>query len=133
MAERLVAADASPLIGLAAAGGFDLLRGLFGRLTITNTVRDEVLAGGDLPGAAELAAAIRDGWIEIVHTPAAGPQLRGKVVLTPAARMSRGVPLQEGRGKPQRATIVVHRYSGPIQGTRRMCHRGGSDFQFGSG
>ena len=71
MAERLVAADASPLIGLAAAGGFDLLRRLFGQLAITHTVRDEVLAGGDLPGAAELAAAIRDGWIQVEHTPAA--------------------------------------------------------------
>lgn len=71
MAERLVAADASPLIGLAAAGGFDLLRRLFGQLTITNTVRDEVLAGGDLPRAAELAAAIRDGWVQVEHTPAA--------------------------------------------------------------
>ena len=71
MAERLVAADASPLIGLAAAGEFDLLRRLFGQLTITNTVRDEVLAGADLPGAAELAAAIRDGWIQVEHTPAA--------------------------------------------------------------
>ena len=71
MAERLVAADASPLIGLAAAGGFDLLRRLFGQLTITNTMRDEVLAGGDLPGAAELAAAIRDGWVQVEHTLAA--------------------------------------------------------------
>ena len=53
---------------VAAAGGFDLLRRLFGQLTITNTVRDEVLAGGDLPGAAELAAAIRDGWIQDEHT-----------------------------------------------------------------
>ena len=71
MAERLVAADASPLIGPAAAGGFDLLRRLFGQLTVTDTVRDEVLAGGDLPGAAELAAAIRDGWIQVEHTPEA--------------------------------------------------------------
>lgn len=31
MAERLVAADASPLIGLAAAGAFHLLRTLFGQ------------------------------------------------------------------------------------------------------
>lgn len=65
MAERLVAADASPLIGLAAAGGFDLLRGLFGRLVVTTQVRDEVLAGSDLPGARELVGAIRDGWIEV--------------------------------------------------------------------
>ena len=39
MAERLVAADASPLIGLAAAGAFDLLRKLFGRVTVTAEVR----------------------------------------------------------------------------------------------
>ena len=50
MAERLVAADASPLIGLAAAGAFDLLRRLFGEVTVTNAVRDEVLAGRELPG-----------------------------------------------------------------------------------
>ena len=68
MADRLVTAAASPLIGLAAAGGFDLLRKLFGHLKITDTVRDEVLAGGDLPGAAELTEAIRHGWIEVEHT-----------------------------------------------------------------
>lgn len=65
MTERLVVADASPLIGLAAAGVFDLLRRLFLRVTVTETVRDEVLAGGELPGARELAAAIEDGWIEV--------------------------------------------------------------------
>jgi hypothetical protein len=70
MAERLVAADASPLIGLAAAGAFELLRGLFGRVTVTEAVRDEVQAGADRPGARELAAAIRDGWIEVAPTPA---------------------------------------------------------------
>ena len=65
MAERLVAADASPLIGLASAGAFDLLRRLFGCVTVTTAVRDEVLAGGDLPGAREVAEAIEDGWIEV--------------------------------------------------------------------
>lgn len=55
MASRLVVADASPLIGLAAAGAFDLLRRLFGQVTITDSVRDEVLAGGERPGARELA------------------------------------------------------------------------------
>lgn len=65
MAERLVAADASPLIGLASAGGFDLLRRLFGRIVVTAQVRDEILAGDELPGASELASAIRDGWIEV--------------------------------------------------------------------
>ena len=66
MAERLVAADASPLIGLAAAGAFDLLRGLFDRVTVTAAVRDEVLAGGGRPGARELIEAIEGGWIEVV-------------------------------------------------------------------
>lgn len=69
MAERLVAADASPLIGLASAGAFGLLRKLFPKVTVTAAVRDEVLAGGDLPGARELEAAICDGWIVIVPNP----------------------------------------------------------------
>jgi predicted nucleic acid-binding protein len=68
MAQRLVAADASPLIGLAAAGAFDLPREVFG--TVTAAVRNEVLAGKGRPGASELAAAIRAGWIEIVRNPA---------------------------------------------------------------
>lgn len=70
MAKRLVAADASPLIGLAAAGAFDLLRQLFGTITVTAAVHDEVMAGKSLPGAAELAGAIEVGWIEVVPTPA---------------------------------------------------------------
>jgi predicted nucleic acid-binding protein len=69
MAKGLVAVDASPLIGLAAAGDFDLLRRLFGKLTITRAVYGEVLAGGDLPGATELAEAIAAGWIEVVRNP----------------------------------------------------------------
>ncbi len=69
MAERLVAADASPLIGLAAAGAFHLLRTLFDEITVTAAVRDEVLAGSQLPGADELAEAIRDRWINVVDVP----------------------------------------------------------------
>ena len=69
MAERLVVADASPLIGLAAAEGFHLLRGLFGQVAVTPDVRDEVFAGGDLPGARELASAIREGWVRVEPQP----------------------------------------------------------------
>ncbi len=72
MARKTVAADASPLIGLAAAGAFDLLRALFGRVEVTAEVRDEVLAGGELPGAAELAGAIREGWIRVAPAPRRG-------------------------------------------------------------
>jgi len=68
MADRFVAADASPLIGLATAGAFHLLKDLFGRVTVTPAVRDEVLAGGSLPGAPELAEAIASGWIELAET-----------------------------------------------------------------
>ena len=50
MAQRLVVADASPLIGLAAADSFDLLRDLFGSVTVTVEVYDEIVAGQGLPG-----------------------------------------------------------------------------------
>lgn len=70
MADRFVAADASPLIGLATAGAFHLLKELFGRVKVTPAVRSEVLAGGSLPGAPELAAAIASGWIEVAEAPA---------------------------------------------------------------
>ena len=65
MAEPLVVADASPLIGLAAAGAFDLLHRLFDRITVTAAVRDEVLAGGGRPGTREVSEAIANGWIEV--------------------------------------------------------------------
>lgn len=66
---RAVIADASPLIGLAAAKRFDLLRRLFGRITVTRAVLDEVMAGGDKPGARELSSAMREGWIRGAPTP----------------------------------------------------------------
>ena len=65
MAERLVTVDASALIGLAKAGAFDLLRSLFETTTVTCIVRDEVLAGEDLPGAQELTSAIEAGWVSL--------------------------------------------------------------------
>ena len=69
MANRLVVADASPLIGLAVAGEFDLLRKLFGRVMVTDAVRDEVLSGEDLPGSLELSNAIQAGWVVVVDVP----------------------------------------------------------------
>jgi predicted nucleic acid-binding protein len=68
-AARFVAADASPLIGLAAAGVFDVLRKLFGTIAITRLVKDEVARGADLPGARELDDALRMGWIRVAPTP----------------------------------------------------------------
>ena len=66
---RFVAADASPLIGLAAAGVFAVLHELFGTVSITRLVKDEVGARGGLPGARELDAAMREGWIRVAPTP----------------------------------------------------------------
>jgi predicted nucleic acid-binding protein len=65
----IVAADASPLIGLAAAGVFDVLRELFGTVMITRVVMEEVTRRVDRPGASELDAALRAGWIRVAPTP----------------------------------------------------------------
>ncbi len=66
---KFVTADASPLIGLAAAGAFEVLRALFGTIVVTRLVKDEVAAGADRPGARELDAALREGWIRVAPTP----------------------------------------------------------------
>jgi len=66
---RFIAADASPLIGLATAGVLDVLRELFGAVTITRLVKDEIAAGQGRPGAQELDAAMRDGWIRVAPAP----------------------------------------------------------------
>jgi predicted nucleic acid-binding protein len=69
MMQRFVIVDASPLIGLAAANAFDLLRQLYGTVTITRIVKDEVTAEPALPGATELHAAMREGWIRVAPAP----------------------------------------------------------------
>src|SRR5512143_580907 len=64
-----VVADASPLIGLAAARAFHALRELYGTVTITRLVKDEVTSHADRPGAPELEAAMRAGWIRVAPAP----------------------------------------------------------------
>lgn len=65
MDARRVLADSHPLIALAAVGHFELLHQLFGRITITTSVEQEVMARPGLSGAAEVADAdlrpARDG------------------------------------------------------------------------
>lgn len=68
---RAAVADSSALIGMATAGVFAALRELFASVTITRPVLEEVRAGGALPGARELDAALRAGWIRVAPTPAA--------------------------------------------------------------
>jgi len=64
-----VVADASPLIGLAAARAFHVLRELYGTATITRLVKDEVTGHANRPGARELEAAMREGWIRVAPAP----------------------------------------------------------------
>jgi len=66
---RFVTADASPLIGLATAGALHLLRELFGTVTITRLVKDEITGHPRRPGAQELDAAMREGWIRVAPAP----------------------------------------------------------------
>jgi len=62
-ATPVVIADAGPLIALARIAALDLLRRLFGRVSITTVVRDEILPPSDFPGAAALQAALEAGWL----------------------------------------------------------------------
>ena len=57
------------MIGLATAGVFEVARRLFDVVTITRLVKDEVEARTDRPGARELDAAMRAGWIRVAPTP----------------------------------------------------------------
>jgi predicted nucleic acid-binding protein len=66
---RCVVADSSPLIGLAAARAFHVLRELYGTVMITRLVKDEVAGHTDRPGSAELEAAMRAGWIRVAPAP----------------------------------------------------------------
>lgn len=66
---RFVAADASPLIALAASGALDLLQRLFDTVTITRLVKDEVTGRGERPGVSEIDAAMRTGWLRVAPAP----------------------------------------------------------------
>ena len=74
---RFVAADASPLIGLANAGALHLLRELFGTVTISRLVKDEVTGDPKRPGARELESAMREGWVRVAPAPLTTWRLSG--------------------------------------------------------
>ena len=75
MARPLVLSDASPLIALSLIERLDLLHSLLGRITITNVVHAEVMAGGDRPGQAAIAAAIRAKRIRVIIDEGPEPKL----------------------------------------------------------
>lgn len=73
MSRRVVIADAGPLIALARIDALALLRGLFGQVFITATVRDELLpADTTFPDAGVLIRTLAEGWIEVVESPQDG-------------------------------------------------------------
>jgi predicted nucleic acid-binding protein len=67
---RVVIADAGPLIALARIDSLHLLPELFGRVSITTTVRDEILpATAAFPDAELLKRTLAEGWMEVVEVP----------------------------------------------------------------
>lgn len=67
--QRVVIADAGPLIALARVGQLNLLPRLFGSVSVTAWVADEVLNGGDFPDSAGLRAAFTEPWLLTVEAP----------------------------------------------------------------
>ena len=61
----VVIADAGPLIALSRIDKLDLLQEIFQQITITNTIRDEILDNNHCKGKVEVIKAINDGWIKI--------------------------------------------------------------------
>ena len=88
--QRVVIADAGPLIGLARIGRLDLLRALFGGVTLTAVVADEI--GIDpRPGASAIAEALAAGWLSIA-SPSGFPDIE---------------PLNPGVDPGERSTIAL--------------------------
>lgn len=58
--------NSSPLILLAKIGQLELLKKLFGYVTITDDVKAEVLIENK-PGSANISAAIGEGWIKVAN------------------------------------------------------------------
>jgi predicted nucleic acid-binding protein len=70
LSRRVVIADAGPLIALARIDALILLRGLFGRVFITATVRDERLPDdATFADTRRLRRTLTEGWIEVVEPP----------------------------------------------------------------
>jgi predicted nucleic acid-binding protein len=67
--QRVVIADAGPLIALARIGHLALLSQLFGSVSVTAWVADEVLSGGDFPDSAALRSAFKEPWLQTIDIP----------------------------------------------------------------
>lgn len=65
----VVIADAGPLIALARIGRIHLLRDLFANVMVTETVQQEVLAGGKFAESVPIEEAIQAGWLQVKASP----------------------------------------------------------------
>ena len=63
---RVVIADAGPLIGLARIDRLGLLQGLFGQVTVTTQVAQELLSGGPFPDTQIFRNALSLPWLHTV-------------------------------------------------------------------
>jgi len=66
-APAIVVADAGPLIGLAIIGGLPWLRAVVSHVLIPEAVAEELSLDSGMPGAAALASARDQGWIEVTR------------------------------------------------------------------
>ena len=64
--KRIVIADAGPLIALVGIGKLDLLPRLFGSVSITTQVAQEMITGGPFPDFGVLQAALSQPWLSKV-------------------------------------------------------------------
>lgn len=74
--QKVVLADASPLIGLARIGGLTWLRKLYRSVFVTRAVRAEVSVAGQA-GQPELTAAFRARWLRHLRSEPAEPEFSG--------------------------------------------------------
>lgn len=108
---RFVAADASPLIGLGCAGALHLLRELFGTVTISRLVKEEVTGHPKRPGARELDAAMREGWVRVAPTPLTTWRFAGldageaSTLALAAEHEGALVLMDDGQGRAQAAAL----------------------------
>lgn len=75
MARKIVLVDASPLIGLARAGGLPWLRKLYRTVSITKAVRGEAVGARVLTGSVAISAALKQGWIRVLRQEWSEPPL----------------------------------------------------------
>lgn len=95
--------DSSTLIALAKIGELEILKEIFGKVCITNVVKDEVLRG-DFPETEVLKAAI-DVWVEVINYEGETSELRkyglgsGEVSLLLAAKREDRLVLDDANAR----------------------------------